>query len=358
MPTFKPGALTEIGCEIFEAAGCTPEHTRELVEHLVESSLFGHDSHGVLRFYEYIQCFEKGTWNPRGTPRIVQERPCTAVVDGGGAMGQVGGAFATRLAMRKAREQGMATVTLRNSCHLGRCGAYPLMAAREGMIGLAFVNAGRLGRQVAPYGGIDGKLSTNPIAFAAPRRNSDPIMVDMATSATAEGKIRITSNRSLPLKEGWVIDSNGSPTTDPRKFTGDPAGAILPLGGVAGHKGYCLSFVVELLGGGLSGQGCASGEHVMKSNGVLLTVYEIAHFTHLESYYEDVETLVRHIRTSRIDPDIGEILLPGEFEFRNARKRRADGIEIDDTTWSNICGTAETNLGLETGRWNEMAISI
>lgn len=96
----------------------------------------------------------------------------------------------------------------------------------------------------------------------------------------------------------------------------------------------------------------------MKSNGVLLTVYDIAHFTDLESYYEDVETLVRHIRTSRIDPDIGEILLPGEFEFRNARKRKADGIEIDDTTWSNICETAETNLRLETDRWNEMAISI
>ncbi len=357
MPTFKPEALTQIGCEIFEAAGCTPEHTRELVDHLVESSLFGHDSHGVLRFYEYINCFKDGTWNPRGTPWIVQERPCTAVVDGGGAMGQVGGSFATRLAICKAREQGMSTVTLRNTCHLGRCGAYPLMAAREGLIGLVFVNAGRLGRQVAPYGGIDGKLSTNPIAFAAPRRNADPIMVDMATSTTAEGKIRITRNRGKPLKEGWAIDSDGHPTTDPQKFMGHPAGAILPLGGVAGYKGYCLSFVVELLGGGLSGQGCASGEHVMKSNGVLLTVYDIEHFTNLESYFNDVDTLVHHILTSRLDPDIGEILLPGEFEFRNARKRYATGIEIDDTTWTNICETAEKNLRLDPERWREMAIS-
>ena len=211
MPVLSSDALTQIGYRIFQALGCSSAHARLVTDHLVESSLFGHDSHGILRFYEYGDHIRSGVWNPVGEPRIVREKPCTAVVDAGGAMGQVGADFATRLAMEKAADHGIATVTLRNTTHVGRCGAYPLMVAREGMVGLAFVNAGALGRQIAPYGGLDGKLSTNPIAFAAPRRDGEPIMVDMATATSAEGKIRLFHNR------GWSI----------------------PLEGVtAGHKGY------------------------------------------------------------------------------------------------------------------------
>ena len=133
------------------------------------------------------------------------------------------------------------------------------MAAREGMIGQIFVNAGRLGYQIAPFGGIDGRLSTNPIAFAAPRRNANPILVDMTTSVVAEGKIRLAINQGVKVPEGWLIDGYGAPTTEPNDFKDDPPGAILPLGGDAGHKGYGLSIMVELLGGALSGQGCGGG---------------------------------------------------------------------------------------------------
>ena len=355
MPIFTPETLRQIGYDIFAAAGCSPEDARTVTDHLVESSLFGHDSHGTLRFYEYISFIKNGLWDARGVPEIVQERPCTAVVDGGGAMGQVGGDFATRLAMDKARQYGTATVTLRNTSHVGRCGAYPLAVAREGMIGLVFVNAGTLGRQIAPFGGLDGKLSTNPIAFAAPRRNADPIMVDMATSMTAEGKIRIYHNRGQAVPAGWLIDGEGESTTDPSDYLDGAGGAILPLGGVSAYKGYCLSFIVEILGGALSGEGCAAGETVMKSNGVLIAVFDIEHFVDIEDYYDEMEGLINHVSSSRVDPRIGEILLPGEPEFRSARQRGSAGIEVDDTTWSRICDGA-TSLGLDPEPWKEKSL--
>ena len=153
-------------------------------------------------------------------------------------------------------------MVLRNTSHVGRAGeAYALMAARSEMMGLVFVNAGRLGYQIAPYGGIDGRLTTNPIAFSAPRSDTDPLLVDMTTSVVAEGKIRVAINAGTEVPEGWLIDNQGNPTTDPRTFKADPPGAILPMGGVVAYKGYGLSFVVELLGGALSGQGCAAGRN-------------------------------------------------------------------------------------------------
>ena len=355
MLRIHPEDLRNIANQIFTAAGFSPEDAGVVVDHLVESSLFGHDSHGVLRMYEYLDFFENGVWKTEGAPRVVADKPCTAVVDGESTMGQIGGVFAMRLAMRKAREYGVGTVALRNCGHLGRVGAYPLMAARDGMIGLALVNAGRLGRQIAPYGGIDGKMSTNPIAFAAPRRDADPIMVDMATSVTAEGKIRVARNRGESVPDGWLIDRDGKPTNDPDDYLESPLGAILPLGGVGAHKGYCMSFVVEVLGGVLSGEGVASGAVNFASNGALLTAYDIEHFTELERYFEEIETLVRHVRTSRVDPQVGEILIPGEPEFRCAEERGKNGIEIDDTTWARIRAGAE-GLGIDTSSWAALAV--
>lgn len=356
MPRIKADDLRRISYQLFEAAGCPPDSARTVVDHLVDSSLYGHDSHGSLRLYEYVHQIRSGIFDPRAQPRIVQERACTAVVDGGGGLGQVGATFATRLAIDKASQHGVATVVLRNAGHIGRVGAYPLQAARRGMIGLVFANAGRLGRQIAPFGGLDGKLSTNPVAFAAPRRSADPLLVDMTTAVTAEGKIRVAINREQPLPAGWIIDHQGRSSTDPADYFGEPPGAILPLGGSVGYKGYCLGFVVEILGGALSGQGCASGETVMKSNGVMINVYSPQHFTDLDAYYEEVETLIRHVYTSRVDPEIGEILLPGQPEFRSAAERERDGIPLDQTTWTRM-GEAARTLDLDPTSWQDLLLA-
>ena len=340
MPTFKPDTLLHIGYQLFTGIGCSPEDARTVADHLVESSLFGHDSHGVIRFYEYVGLVRDGVWDPRGTPHIVDERPCTAVIDGGGAMGQVGAAFAAQVAMDKARENGTATVTLRNCRHVGRCGAYPLMIARQGFIGLMFVNAGRLGRQITPYGGLDGKLSTNPIAFAAPRRQGEPIMVDMATSMSAEGKVRVANNKGAALPEGFIIDHQGNPSTDPQAFLGDPPGAILPLGGTAaGHKGYGLNVAIELLAGVLSGTGCIGKDQQM-CNGVLLITLDVAQFLPLDEFFRESEVFIRHVKSSPPATGFSEILLPGEIEAKVKKERESEGIFIEDETWGQIleCG--------------------
>ncbi len=346
MPTFSPEKLRQIGIQLFTTAGCTPQDTHAVVDHLVTSNLFGHDSHGVIRFPEYLKALREGRFKAQATPIIVREHSCTAVVDANGALGQVGANFAMNLAIEKAKQHGTATVTLRNTSHIGRAGAYPLQAAQQGLIGLAFANAGRLGYQIAPFGGLDGRMSTNPIAFASPRRSEPPIMVDMTTSVTAEGKVRVALNAGKAVPEGWLIDHEGNPTTDPKSFYSNPGGAILPMGGVVSHKGYGLGFVVELLGGALSGQGVASGDRVMVSNGVLFTVYNIEHFTELAAYYEETESLISFIKSSRLAPGFSEILVPGEPEFRTAAKREQSGITLDPTTWANICSEASL-LGIE-----------
>ena len=351
MPNILPGRLREVGYQLFEASGCTADDARAVVDHLVESNLFGHDSHGAIRYYEYTRAIREGRFQPRATPEIVREKPSTAVVDAGGALGQVGATFAMNLAIEKARQHGLATVTLRNTSHVGRAGAYPLMAARQkNMIGLAFVNAGRLGYQIAPFGGLEGRISTNPIAFSAPRPDSDPILVDMTTSVVAEGKVRVAINQGVEVPEGWLIDAQGNPTTDPNDFRAEPPGAILPMGGVVAHKGYSLGLVVELLGGALSGEGCADGSCTMHSNGVLFTVYNIEHFTELSTYYDEVEALLEHVKSSKLAPGFNEILAPGEPEFRNAQRKESTGIEIDETTWEYIRQEGRI-LGLDPESW-------
>lgn len=265
-------------------------------------------------------------------------------------MGQVGATFATELAIEKAKQYGVATVTLRNTSHVGRIGAYPLMVAREGMIGQAFVNAGDLGYQIAPYGGLDGKLSTNPLSFGAPRRDADPLLVDMTTSTVAEGKIRVAINKGAEVPDGWIMDHEGNPTNDPNDFKGDPPGAILPLGGVVGYKGTGMSMMVEVLGGLLSGLGCAKGSHTMISNGMLLNVYNIEHFTELEEYYNELESLIAHVKSSRLAPGCDEILIAGEPEFRNAARVAVEGLDIDERTWEQIVEEGE-KLGISTQQW-------
>ncbi len=355
MRHFKPDPLHRIGCTLFEAAGLSPADASTVIDHLVESSLFGHDSHGTIRFYEYINKILDGHFNPEGRPSILRERSSTAVVDGGGALGQVGANFAIDLAIAKAREHGVGAVSLKNTSHIGRIGAYPLKAAREGLLGLACVNGGRLGYQIAPFGGIDGRISTNPLAFAAPRPNSEPFLMDITTSITAEGKIRLARNRGQRLPDGWIIDQEGRPSTDPEVMYGESIGAILPLGGPSGHKGYAMGLQMEIMGGILSGEGCADGTRIFTSNGVLFTVYDPLCFTDQETYDREMRDLVSHVKSSRLQTGFNEILIPGDMEFRSAAERGEDGIPIDDKTWEQICEVAR-KVGLDPQPWEEAAV--
>ena len=350
MPTVTADALRRISREFLTALGCRDEHARIVADHLVQSNLFGHDSHGVLRLYEYARAVNEGRVDPRGEPAVVREHACTAVVDANDGFGQVGAALATKMAIEKARTHGLASVSLRRASHIGRAGEYPVTIARAGLIGHAFVNSGRAGMQVVPFGGIEGRLGTNPLAFAAPRRADPPIMVDMTTCTVADGKIRVATNLGKPLPAGWIIDKQGNPSTDPQDYWEEPRGGILPLGGPLGHKGYALSMMMELCAGGLSGHGMSSGDGRSPGNGVLFTAYDIGHFTDLEAYFDEVEALVGHVKSSRTAPGVAEIFVPGEPEFRSERERARSGIPVDETTWAKLCASAR-ELGLDPDAW-------
>lgn len=350
MPTATAPALRRIGKDFFIALGCSREDARIVADHLVQSSLYGHDSHGTLRMNEYAQSVKEGRIFPQKAPEVVSEHACTAVIDAYDGFGQVGATLAANMAIEKARQHGLASVALRRASHIGRAGEYPAMIARAGLIGMAYVNFGRLGIQVAPFGGIDGRLGTNPMAFAAPRRADPPIMMDMTTCTVADGKIRVATNRGDPLSEGWIIDSEGNPTTDPQDYWDEPRGAILPLGGPLGHKGYALAMMMELCAGGLSGQGMAAGDARAPANAAVFTAYDIGHFTDMGFYYDEVEALVAHVKSSRTAAGVDEILLPGEPEFRTEREREQTGIPIDDTTWEKVCAAAR-DIGLDPAAW-------
>jgi uncharacterized oxidoreductase len=252
------------------------------------------------------------------------------------------------LAIEKARETAVAVVGLFNCSHTGRLAGYAAMASEKGMVGVVMVNGGGSGQHVCPFGGIDNRLSTNPICFAVPGGKRENVTLDIATSVVPEGRIRQLRNSGELAAEGWIIDSEGNPTTDPADFYGPPKGAILPLGGAAGHKGFGLSLIVDLLAGGLSTAGCcrADAPDEPAGDGVLIMAIDVSSFTHLKDYKETVDGLVDYVKSSKSAPGFKEVLVPGEPESRAREKRLKEGIPVDDETWSQIKEQA-TRLGVE-----------
>jgi uncharacterized oxidoreductase len=228
---------------------------------------------------------------------------------------------------------------VRHANHIGRLGRYVEQVARQEMIGALFVNMHGGGVIVVPWGGRQARLGTNPLAVGVPTAGGQPLVLDMTTSVVAEGKVRVLRNRGEGVPEGWVVDAEGRPTEDPAAFYGPPRGSLLPFGGAAGHKGYGLNLVVELLGGALSGAGCA-GQSRRNGNGALLLVLDISHFVPLEDFYQEMEEFAAFVKSSPRAAGFDEILLPGEMEARQRRRREREGIFVEEETWQQIvaCG--------------------
>ena len=255
MPTFSPERLTDGVTKTFTACGVPAEAALVVTEHLVEAELSGVTSHGLIRVPQYVDALEEGHITVDAELSVKSSTAGTAVLDGHGGLGQVMARGAMDLAVEKASECGVGAATLVNCSHTGRLASYSIQAAQRGMIGMVMVNAGGAGQWVAPYGGIEGRLGTNPVSFAVPIGDDDPLFVDIATSVAPEGKVRawMTAGRELP--DGWLRDHKGNPTTNPADLYGPPGGALQPFGD---HKGYGLSLIVDLSAGGLSGAGVCS----------------------------------------------------------------------------------------------------
>ena len=253
MPTFTTDRLRDSATRVFEAAGARPDDARIVGDALVEANLAGHDSHGVMRIPSYVAWMEKGAINVNAEFEIVTETEAFAVTDGDWGFGQVMARKAMDVGIEKAARVGIANICARNCAHIGRVGDYPIQAAERGMASALFVNTHGAGRLVATFGGIERRLSDNPIAVGVPRPGGDHIIVDISTCVMAEGKLRNFRTAGEPVPEGAILDAEGHPTTDANQFYGPPEGAILPI---AAHKGFALGLAADILAGALSGGGC------------------------------------------------------------------------------------------------------
>jgi uncharacterized oxidoreductase len=332
--------LRSLTSSIFAGAGCTAAEAARIADHLVEANLVGHDSHGVIRVPSYVQWLKAGKVLANQTIDVAFQNDVIAVVDGRFGFGQTIGEQAMQLGIDKCKKHGLAVVALRNSGHLGRIGDWPLMAARAGLLSLHFVNTSGAGILVAPFGGITRRLSANPIAAGVPISGAAPIILDMSACTIAEGKIRVALNKGVPVPENCIIDSKGKPTTDPRVFYADPPGAILSI---AGHKGYGLAVMCEVLAGALTGGGCSNPANAGKVvNGMLSIFLDPTRFQSDAGFTAEVNRFIAWVRSSEKATEGGEILMPGEIEERTKAKRSRDGIELDETTWSQIAETAKS----------------
>jgi uncharacterized oxidoreductase len=341
MPILTADQLKKVGYSIFKAMGVPAEEARVVSESLVNSNLAGHDSHGVIRIPQYVTLIKKGDIVPGANMEIVRETPSSAVINGNWGFGQALAKKAMGIAIEKAKSKSVATVTMSQSNHIARLGEYPALAVGNDMIGMIMVNNHGAAQYMPPWGGIARRLSPNPMAVGVPTGKYDPVILDITTATVAEGKIRVKLNRGEQLPEGWIIDSEGNPTTDPKKLYGPPQGAILPFGGITGHKGYGLGFIVDVLAGALSGAGCSRADAPRFGNAVFITVINVEDFIPIDEFKSHVDGLIEYVKSSPKMSGVNEILYPGEFEAKERKKRLENGIFVEDETWSQIVKSAQ-----------------
>jgi LDH2 family malate/lactate/ureidoglycolate dehydrogenase len=327
--------------DVFEALGTPPDDARVCADVLIESDLRGIQSHGVGRLKYYYDRIQMGLHQTVTKMEIVKETETTAVIDGHHGMGHVIAYHAMRLAMDKARQYGLGAVAVRNGTHFGIAGYYPLMAAKEGMVGLCVTNARP---SQVPTFGAEPMLGTNPIAFAAPSDMDFPFCFDAATSISQRGKIEVAARAEQPVPEGWVVDNQGQPLTNPGQILEDfnqATAALLPLGGagelLAGYKGYDLATIVEILSASLSGGVFMKdllgfepdGSRRPYMLGHFFLAIDVEHFIPLELSKQITGGIMRALQASRKAAGQDRIYVAGEKEYENERTVRDQGVPVN-----------------------------
>ena len=329
--------MTDFTTRIFEANELPHDVARQVAESLVLANLSGHDSHGVIRIIEYVAWTKRGWVNPHGQLEVVREQSCILILDGNFGFGQVIGRRAMELGIAKAKTDGACILSLRRSGHLGRIGEFMEQAAAAGLVCFALTNTHGAGVLVAPYGGCERRLSANPMGGAAPRPNGPPIMMDISTSTIAEGKIKVARSRGDSLPAGMFVNSHGEPSTSPEEYYASPPGALLPM---AGHKGFALSMLCEVLAGAMTGAGCSKAGVDRVANGFMAFLLDPKAFAGEEFVSSELGHLAEWVKSSRLQAGFDTIQLPGEPEAAARNQRSQSGIEIDDKTWQKICEIA------------------
>lgn len=339
MPTLPADKLQTLAAQLLQRAGASEEEAAIVARHSTAANLAGHDSHGIIQIPSYIDRIKKDHIVPGAPFEVVQETTNSTVVDGHWGFGYVVSERVMTMTIEKARQNSVGAATVFRQSHVGRLTDYPLMAAEAGMIGLMTADSGRTAKSVAPFGGREARLGTNPICIAMPSNLAGPLFIDMATSAVAAGKLNLAASRGQPIPEGWLIDKDGNPTTDPNAR--QHGGVQLPVGGSEGHKGYGLSVMVEIFSGLLTGLGFGvepSGRH---NDGCFMAVFNVAAFRPLEEFKREVTEFAHYLKSTPPAAGFDEVFYPGELEHLRSQQRLAEGIFVEDKTWERLMALAD-----------------
>jgi len=343
----REATLRSLITDIFAAGGSEAAEAAMLSDHLVDANLYGHDSHGVGMVPTYIKHVKSG--------RVFANRPVTLAHDGGALMvfdgglgyGRRAAGEAMAQAVARARETGVVAFALRNAHHIGRVGRYGEMGIEAGFVSIHFVNVADHGPLVAPHRGSDARFSTNPFCVGIPAgRTTKPLLLDMATSKVAMGKVRVAYNEGKALAPGLVMDDRGQPSTDPSVMFREPMGALTTF---AEHKGYALALVCEILAGGLGGGGTIQPATPRKGgiiNSMFSVVIDPARLVDMDWLGREIDAMIAYAKGSPAADPALPVLVPGEPERLSAEARRRDGVPIDPTTWGEIMDAAR-RVGLD-----------
>ncbi|AFK60819.1 hypothetical protein TKWG_00525 [Advenella kashmirensis WT001] len=331
--------LQEFTKSIFLAAGLSPVHAELVADSLVMSDLRGTHSHGIVRVPFLIDRLVKGGANADPQIKAVREAPATALLDGDRALGAVSATHAMRMAMEKAHTAGIGFVAVNNSDFIGACAHYALMAMPENMIGIAWTN-GYPG--MTPWGGSVNNIGNNPIAFAAPGLTQGPVVLDMALSVAAGGKVRLAAKNNRRIPTDWIIDRHGKPTDNPADLAA--GGALLPLG----YKGYGLAVFGEILCGVLTGSRILSEIPAWFvdtqrdiGNGHIHMAIDISKFIEPDAFKRRVDEMAMMLKNTPLLADMQEILLPGERAWRVQKEQQITGIRISGAVWNDLLELAD-----------------
>ncbi|MFA7666482.1 MAG: malate/lactate/ureidoglycolate dehydrogenase [Burkholderiaceae bacterium] len=342
--SIESGALTEAITAIVAAGGSSAREAGQVARSLVGANLRGHDSHGIGMIPRYVESLLEGGLLVDRQPTIRLDSGALLALDGERGYGQTIGQAAMAMGIERARQHGACIMTLAHSHHLGRIGQWAEQATAEGLVSMHFVNV-MTRPSVAPFGGSDGRFGTNPCCIGIPLADQPPMILDFATSAVAQGKMRVAHNKGEKVPAGRLIDDHGQPTDDPRYVVIPPWGALLPFGE---HKGSGLAIACELLGGALTGGGTWHQPHDGSRrvyNGMLTILIDPARAGGADSFVAESAAFIESLRQSPPAPGIDKVRIAGEPERETLQRRLANGIPVDATTWEEILAAGE-KLGL------------
>ena len=322
--------LQAVSQDILRAAGSPPLEAELVATRLLKANLTAHDSHGIIRLHQYMDHLRAGMIKPGQKADFARDNGSTALLDGNRGFGQTIANEAMKVAIARAREHNVAAVGVTNLHHVGRLADYVLLAARENLIGLMFTSTGGFSQLVTPFGGNQRRMSTNPFAAAFPSDRAEPVVMDFASSAYAEGKFKVMRDAKGQMPPNVLLDKDGRPSTDPNDLYA--GGAIRPLGGDQGYKGYLLNFLMEVLGGILTAGGHMGKEAQPRFNNCsLMIVLNVAAWRDVPGFKAELNSLIAYLKAVRGAPG-EEVLYPGEKEARMEKQRRAEGIPLAAAT--------------------------